>query len=62
MPSAIFLLLPFETVWMRARAGTLRAGDQAPDFKLPALDKSAEVELASLRGQKPVVLVFGSYT
>jgi hypothetical protein len=62
MPSAIFLVLPFETVWMRARAGTLRAGDQAPDFKLPALDKSAEVELASLRGQKPVVLVFGSYT
>ena len=40
----------------------LKAGDAAPDFKLPTLDKSAQVELASFRGQKPVVLVFGSYT
>lgn len=62
MPPAIFLVLPFETLWFRARAGVLQTGDAAPDFKLPTLDKSAQVELASFRGQKPVVLVFGSYT
>jgi len=37
-------------------------GDPAPDFTLPSLDKKSEVTLASLRGSKPVVLVFGSYT
>ena len=62
MPPVMFLVLPFETLWMRARAGELRTGDAAPDFRLPTLDKSAEVELASMRGQRPVVLVFGSYT
>jgi hypothetical protein len=62
MPPAIFLVLPFETLWMRARAGELRSGDAAPDFALPTLDKSAEVELASFRGKRPVVLIFGSYT
>jgi hypothetical protein len=62
MPPLMFLVLPFETLWMQARAGGLRSGDAAPDFKLPTLDKSSEVELASFRGRKPVVLVFGSYT
>jgi hypothetical protein len=62
MPPLMFAVLPFETLWMQARAGSLRSGDPAPDFKLPTLDKSSEVELASFRGQKPVVLVFGSYT
>jgi hypothetical protein len=62
MPQVMFLVLPFETLWLRARAGELRTGDSAPDFRLPTLDKSAEVELASFRGQRPVVLVFGSYT
>lgn len=62
MPPLMFLVLPFETLWMQARSGGLRAGDTAPDFTLPTLDKSAQVELASFRGKKPVVLVFGSYT
>ena len=62
MPPVMFMVLPFETLWFRARAGALRTGDAAPDFKLPALDKSAQVELASFRGRKPVVLIFGSYT
>jgi peroxiredoxin len=34
----------------------------APDFTLPTLDKSANVQLSSFRGKQPVVLVFGSYT
>lgn len=61
MPGPAYLILPFETLWTRARAGSLKVGHEAPDFTLPTLDKSAHVQLSSLRG-KPVVLVFGSYT
>jgi hypothetical protein len=58
-----FLVLPFETLWMRARSGTLQVGDSAPDFFLTKLDKSAQIRLSELNAQqKPVVLVFGSYT
>lgn len=62
MPMAIFLIAPFETMWTHARAGRVSVGDNAPDFTLSTLDKSAHVSLASLRNDKPVVLVFGSYT
>lgn len=62
MPPLVFIAAPFETMWTRARAGTLNVGDAAPDFNLSTLDKSAHVELAAFRGDKPVVLVFGSYT
>jgi len=61
MPMPAFFLFPFETMWSHARAGAVRQGDRAPDFRLPTLDHKSEVELSSLRG-KPVVLVFGSYT
>ena len=37
-----------------------RAGERAPDFRLPTLD-GEEVSLSSLRG-KPVVIEFGSIT
>lgn len=58
-----FLVLPFETLWTRARAGRLQIGDPAPDFTLTKLDKSAQVQLSALTAQRqPVVLVFGSYT
>ncbi|HTS35445.1 MAG TPA: hypothetical protein VMH04_07230 [Candidatus Solibacter sp.] len=58
-----FLVFPFETLWLRARAGTLQVGDRAPDFTLTKLDKSARVQLSSHTAQgQPVVLVFGSYT
>ena len=60
---AAFMVLPFETLWLRARAGTLTIGDHAPDFILTKLDKSGQIQLASLTAQgQPVVLVFGSYT
>ena len=62
LPGPAFLLFPFETLWFRARAGTVNIGDRAPDFRLRTLDKTAEVSLSSFRGQKPVVLIFGSYT
>ena len=62
MPMAVFLVTPFETMWTRARAGNLNVGDVAPDFTLSSLDKSSHLDLATLRKEKPVVLVFGSYT
>ncbi len=62
MPVAIFLVAPFETMWTRARAGSLRVGDAAPDFNLPTLDKTAHVSLSSFQSGEPVGLVFGSYT
>jgi peroxiredoxin len=49
-------------MWVRARAGTLKPGAAAPDFRLKTLDKSSEISLSSFRGRSPVVLVFGSYT
>jgi len=58
-----FLIFPFETLWVRARAGTLQVGSPAPDFLLTKLDKTAQIQLSSLTTQnRPVVLVFGSYT
>jgi hypothetical protein len=62
MPEAIFLVLPFETMWTQARAGNLHTGDAAPDFSLLKLDKSERIQLSALTAQQPVVLVFGSYT
>jgi hypothetical protein len=57
-----FLLFPFETAWLHARAGSLQVGDAAPDFTLLKVDKSDRVQLSLLNKQQPVVLVFGSYT
>jgi hypothetical protein len=60
---AAFLVFPFETLWMHARAGHLLVGDPAPDFSLKRLDKSGVVQLSTLTSQgRPVVLIFGSYT
>jgi peroxiredoxin len=40
---------------------TLRAGEDAPDFDLPALD-GERVRLSAFRGKKHVLLEFGSIT
>ena len=62
MPPIAFMVLPFERLWMHARAGDLEVGQEAPDFSLKSLNGDASVRLSSFRRQKPVVLVFGSYT
>jgi hypothetical protein len=62
MPWEVFLVVPFETLWTRARAGSLHIGDPAPDFSLLKLDKTATVRLSDLNAKSPVVMVFGSYT
>ena len=59
---AVFLAAPFETMWLRARAGDLHPGDAAPGFDLQTLDKTSRVALSALNARGPVVLVFGSYT
>jgi hypothetical protein len=62
LPWEAFLILPFETLWSRARAGNLHPGDAAPDFTLAKLDKSGTVRLSELGHSQPVVVIFGSYT
>jgi hypothetical protein len=61
-PMPLTMTVPFETLWTRARGGSVKTGDMAPDFRLPTLDRQTTVQLSSLRGERPVVLVFGSYT
>lgn len=37
-------------------------GDHAPDFDLARIDGSDRVRLSALAANRPVVLIFGSYT
>lgn len=53
---------PIEGLWTRARSGTLRVGNAAPDFTLQKIDKSGRIQLSELNQKQPVVLIFGSYT
>jgi hypothetical protein len=62
MPWEVFLVVPFETLWTRARAGNLNLGDPAPDFSLVKLDKTGTVHFSQLNKMQPVVMIFGSYT
>lgn len=39
-----------------------KVGELAPDFTLPTLDGHQTVTLSQHRGDRPVVLVFGSFT
>jgi hypothetical protein len=62
MPMPAYFVLPFETLWMRARKGQLNLGDPAPGLTVKRLEDHTATDLASLWADKPVVLVFGSYT
>ncbi len=42
--------------------GTLKVGDRAPEVGLLALDGRTPVRLSEQLGQKPTVLIFGSFT
>lgn len=61
-PMRAMPLVPFPLMWNVARRGSLRVGDRAPDFELPILDRTQHFRLSAFRGDRPVVLVFGSYT
>lgn len=58
----LFLVMPFQRLWFIAREGSLKPGDVAPDFELQSMDRKSSIRLSAFRGQKPVVLIFGSYT
>ncbi len=45
-----------------SREGKLKVGDQAPDATLKRLNGQGKVTLSARWSEKPVVLVFGSYT
>jgi hypothetical protein len=62
VPMPAMMILPFRPLWMTARAGQLRVADMAPDFELPTLDRSRTVRLSDEYRERPVVLIFGSYT
>jgi hypothetical protein len=62
VPGVAMIVLPFKPLWMSARGGHLQVGDPAPDFALPVLRGDRTVTLSNEYRQKPVVLVFGSYT
>ena len=55
-------VVPGPRLWLWARQGTLREGESAPDFTLSTHEGTGRVTLSSHRGERPVVLVFGSYT
>ena len=62
VPGFAMGVLPFKPLWMSARGGHLQVGDPAPNFVLPVLHGERTVTLSNEYRQKPVVLVFGSYT
>jgi len=62
VPDPMMMVFPFKPLWYAARWGQLSVGDVAPNFNLPTADRQSTVSLASFQRQKPVVLVFGSYT
>lgn len=44
------------------RTPKVAEGDLAPDFELPRLDGEGTERLATLLAERPVALIFGSYT
>jgi hypothetical protein len=62
LPMPAYFLFPFETMWTHARRGTINPGGVAPSLTVKKLEDKSPVELGSLWAQRPVVLVFGSYT
>jgi len=44
------------------RRGALRVGDTAPDFQLYTTNGNETFRMSERRGNRPMVLIFGSYT
>jgi hypothetical protein len=44
------------------RRGNLKVGDDAPDARLVALDGSDHFHIRERTGERPLVIIFGSYT
>lgn len=51
------------TTWQRKYdSGAPRLGDSAPDFELRDIQGEDSIRLSSFRDDKPVALIFGSFT
>ena len=62
MPSTVHYIKQ-EKAWQRKYdANAPRVGDLASDFELTDASGQHQVRLSDFRGQKPVALVFGSFT
>ena len=62
MPTTLTLI----TGLLKGEVGSVfegpRVGELAPEFVLPTIDRKAAVDFHQIRGKRPVVLVFGSFT
>ncbi len=62
MPSTMHFIKK-EKAWQKKYAARApKVGDQAPDFELTDVSGEKRVRLSDFRDQKPVALVFGSFT
>jgi hypothetical protein len=52
----------FDAWQARYNAQAPKAGELAPDFTLSDATGANQVQLSSFQGEKPVALVFGSFT
>jgi hypothetical protein len=57
-PSNVWGMLRYDT----RKEGALRVGNRAPDVSLLALDGHTRVRLSERMGDRPLVVIFGSYT
>ena len=57
-PSNIIGMLRYDT----RREGEFKVGDRAPDVVLTKLDGSGTQRLSALIGDKPLAIIFGSFT
>jgi hypothetical protein len=57
-PRNVFGMLRYD----QRREGDLKVGSRAPDVALVSLDGRTPVRVSSAIGEKPLVIVFGSYT
>ena len=62
VPMVAMIVFPFEPLWMSARKGTLSVGDSAPDLSLHTVNGAEIVRLSDQWRDRPVALIFGSYT
>lgn len=57
-PNNVWGMLRYDT----RKEGALQVGDRAPDVSLLALDGRTRVALSERMGERPLVVIFGSYT
>lgn len=62
MPSTMHYIKKEKAWQKKSGASAPRVGDLAPDFELTDASEQHQVRLSDFRGQKPVALIFGSFT